>query len=272
MLSFLFWNLNRKEEAASYIARLGLTYTIDLFLCAECPSDPSPIVRGLNALNRGVYHLPAGTPAKVQLLSRLPQSQLTQRFTNIAGDMTIWRLQTSNPPFVLLAAAHLPSKMGGATEADQQSYAQLIAGELAEIEDQENCQDTMLVGDLNMNPSEPGVTSVAGLHGLMTRALAALPPRQYRRRVYRRFYNPMWGLFGDQTWGPAGTYFWDSSVASNHHWHILDQLLLRPSLASRLCNLQILAADGCQSLLSPDGVASRDHLSDRLPILFQLDI
>ena len=82
----------------------------------------------------------------------------------------------------------------------------------------------------------------------------------------------MWGLFGDQTPGPPGTHFWESSVASNQHWHMYDQILLRPSLMDRLRNIQILDRDGYQSLVDEQGIATKEHLSDHLPILFQIEV
>lgn len=105
----------------------------------------------------------------------------------------------------------------------------------------------------------------------MTKQIAGKSDRKWREEKYRRFYNPMWGLFGDLTPGPAGTHYWDSSVPSNHHWHMFDQLLLRPSLMDRLRNIQILDRDGYASLLAANGTAVKDHLSDHLPILFQVD-
>jgi hypothetical protein len=86
----------------------------------------------------------------------------------------------------------------------------------------------------------------------------------------------MWGLFGDRTSGPPGTYYWRSSVTSNHHWHILDQVLLRPSLADKLTRLKILRRDGPgsadNSLLDKHGLPEREGISDHLPLLFELDI
>ena len=106
----------------------------------------------------------------------------------------------------------------------------------------------------------------------MTKRLARLPDRVWRKEKYRRFDNPMWGLFGDQTPGPPGTHFWESSVASNQHWHMYDQILLRPSLMDRLRNIQILDRDGYQSLVDEQGIATKEHLSDHLPILFQIEV
>jgi len=270
MISFLFWNLNKREETIPYIARLAITYRVDVFLFAECPSNTQGIVEGLNAAHRGIYREASGIKTKVRVFSRLAPEHLTPRFSSL--EMTIWELKADNPRVILLAAVHLPSKAGGFLGADQQAVAGLVAADIAKFEDQEGCRDTLVVGDLNMNPFDPGMVVVTGFHALMARDLAARPDWEFRGRKFRCFYNPMWGLFGDRTPGPAGTYYWDSSVPSNQHWHMLDQVLLRPSLMGRLSNLQILAGDGYQSLLTSAGITSKDHVSDHLPILFQIDI
>jgi hypothetical protein len=273
MLSFLFWNIDKKKEAAApYVARLALTYSVDLFLLAECSGDLAPVLDPLNNVGRGVYQCPEVLETKVRVLSRLPPGLVVPSFTNLGKDMTIWAITGRDLPTVLLAAVHLMSKAGGTTPGAQGSRAGTIAKEIADDEDRKGSRATVLVGDLNMNPYEPGMVLVTGFHGLMTKPLAAEPDRGHMGADYRRFYNPMWGLFGDRTSGPPGTHFWDSSMIENHHWHMYDQVLLRPALMDRLRNLQILASDGYCSFLAPDGSASKEHLSDHLPILFQLDL
>jgi exonuclease III len=272
MLSFLFWNIAGKETTAPYVARLATTYQIDVFLFAECPGDVTALLAEVNAAHRGVYRIPQMERTRVQIITRLSEIDLVPYFTNIGGDMTIWKIRTADPPLLLLAAAHLPAKSGRFKDADQHSRAHTVAEEIAEVEDELGSRSTLLVGDLNMNPFDPGMVSVTGIHGLMTKELAARNDRKYKGALYRRFYNPMWGLFGDRTLGPAGTHFWESSAPSNQHWSILDQVLLRPSLMDRLHNLQILEGDGYHSFLTGRGTPNRADISDHLPILFQIEI
>jgi endonuclease/exonuclease/phosphatase family metal-dependent hydrolase len=172
----------------------------------------------------------------------------------------------------LLAVTHLPSKAGGHTDEGQASYANTVAAELAGYEDRRGHRNTVFVGDFNMNPYDLGMTLVDCMHGLMTSELAQGKDRDYRNRAYRRFYNPMWGLFGDRTPGPAGTHFWKSSIPHNTHWGMLDQVLLRPALIPTLAKLEILDGDGNHPLVADDGYPDKSYLSDHLPLLFELDI
>ena len=273
MISFLFWNIADNDKTFSFLGRLALTYRIDVFFLAECPKKVAAIAAVLNQQGRGIYRIADKGTTKVRSLSRLPASDFFPHFNNRKGDLTIWNLAADDPGKVQMqvAAAHLLSKAGGVTPADQQEVAAEISREIAEYEDNEGCQDTLLVGDLNMNPWEPGMVLPSCFHAFMTKQLAGLPDSEWRKEKYRRFYNPMWGLFGDRSPGPPGTHFWKWSVTSNHHWHMVDQVLLRPSLMTRLRNIQILDRDGYESLVGPGGTATKKHLSDHLPILFQID-
>jgi len=116
------------------------------------------------------------------------------------------------------------------------------------------------------------MTSVTGMHGLMTRKLAEMPDRTHLGLPRRRFYNPMWGLFGDRTPGPAGTHYWRSSVLHNPHWGMMDQVLVRAAMIDRLNELAILESDGTHTLLASDAAPDRKHLSDHLPVMFRLDV
>jgi hypothetical protein len=98
------------------------------------------------------------------------------------------------------------------------------------------------------------------------------PDRIFRNRRRRRFYNPMWGLMGDGTPGPPGSYRWRSNASHNPHWNILDQVLLRKDLVDRLHELKVLSNDGVHNLLGRDGYPDRRGLSDHLPVLFSLDV
>ncbi len=119
--------------------------------------------------------------------------------------MAVWSTVMPNTTLeILIAGVHLASKFGGTTETDQALVAGEIIAELNEVEDRHKHRNTVMIGDFNMQPYDPGMTNPIGMHGLMTQKLAERPDRVHRRKLRRSFYNPMWGLFGDRTDGPAG--------------------------------------------------------------------
>ena len=274
MITILFWNIAKKESVLDHLICLEHTHSIDVFIFAECPEDLKPAIRNLNSLGVGAYREEANVRAKVRALTRLGTKDFTHRYSSLGREMAIWSIKTPklNPAEALIAGIHLPSKIGGSNETDQALIAREVIEELVDMEDNCKHRNTIIVGDFNMHPYDPGMTSVTGVHGLMTRELAELPDRRHRDRQWRRFYNPMWGLFGDRTPGPAGSHYWRSSVLHNPYWGMLDQVLVRAPLIERLDDLHILDHDGNHTLVGSDGAPDKGHLSDHLPVLFRLDI
>src|SRR5258707_15898312 len=92
------------------------------------------------------------------------------------------------------------------------------------------------------------------LHGVMTAQLAARESREVIGEEEPMFYNPMWSYFGDRSPGPPGSYYLRSSKPLNYFWLMLDQVLLRPSLAPALTEVGIVDHDGGESLLTANGL------------------
>jgi exonuclease III len=274
VITIIFWNINKRPDILDHIECLGQTHLVDVFILSECPKNVKPALRALNVLGVGTYREEVSAKAKVRALTRLPAGDFIHRFTSIGREMAVWSVSAPKltPDEVLIAGVHLPSKAGGIKDTDQDSVVGEVIEELGDVEDIHRHRNTVFVGDFNMHPYDPGMTSVTRVHGLMTRKLAELPDRVHRRQQRRRFYNPMWGLFGDRTPGPAGSYYWRSSALHNPHWGIFDQVLIRPALIDHLKDLHILDHDGNDSLVGPDDAPDRKYLSDHLPVLFRLDI
>jgi exonuclease III len=272
VITIVFWNVAKRSHVLSHLACLAQSSSVDVFLLAECIQEISPTINELNGLNQGSYHDETTAPAKVRAITRLSRGAFDHHYTN--RHMAIWTLQSSKleQPEILVAGIHLPSKTAGPNDADQIVAASDLVKELVEIEDRHAHRNTILVGDFNMNPYDDGMTSVAGVHGLMTKELARRQDRRYNNKRYRRFYNPMWGMFGDQTPGPPGSYYWRSSVLHNTHWQMFDQLLFRPSVIDWFDGLQIMEHDGSHTLLGRNSAPDDQYLSDHLPVLFRLDI
>lgn len=272
--TILFWNLAKKQNALEHLSCLALTHRVDVFLLAESSDDLSPVLQDINKLGLGTYREADYEKTKVRAITRLAKRDFVHRYTSQGREVAIWRLRSAvmTPPEILIAGVLLPSKMGGNSVEDQASVAMEVSQEIAAFEDRSQHRNSLLIGDFNMYPYDPGMTLATGIHGLMTRALAELPDREHRGQLRRRFYNPMWGLLGDRTVGPAGSHFWRSSVLHNPHWGMLDQALLRPSLIQYLKDVFVLDFDGNHNLLGSDGAPDKNHLSDHLPIMLRLNV
>jgi hypothetical protein len=95
--------------------------------------------------------------------------------------------------------------------------------------------------------------------------------RTIHAREYALMYNPTWGVMGDRTPGPSGTFYRASSETVNYYWNTYDQVLMRPALAGHLRELRVLDSDGTESLLTASGLPDAVNSSDHLPLLFRFD-
>jgi hypothetical protein len=281
MLSFLFWNLMGNQETTwaarspalrTHITRIVSSFGVDVVLLAESAFTPSEIVAALNRGRPGNFSYPASNSRRIHLFTRLSAMAITDQFNDSSdGRLTIRRVATSPTNDILLAVLHFQSQMAWNPE-EQALQATVTHQDITETENVVGHQQTVLVGDLNMNPFDLGVVGAQALNAVMTRDLARGEERTVAGRAYRFFYNPMWGHFGDRTPGPAGTYFYSTSSPRNYYWHLFDQVLLRPALMDALADLRILENDGHESLLTDRRRPRSSEASDHLPVLFRLDV
>jgi len=270
MLTFLFWNLNGKPLQAT-VANLVKAHEVDILVLAECGVAPATFLSTLNEEGRAQFDFPFSECAAIAIYTRFPGRVLTP--LKESDRFTIRTLALPARPEILLGAAHLPSKLHRGPLGQAFGCAE-FAGALREVEDGVGHRRTVLLGDLNMNPFEPGVTAAPGLNGVMTREIALRGPRFAEKTAYPFFYNPMWGLFGDGTDGPAGTYYRSSSQPETTFWNIYDQILIRPDLLPHFDNrsLRILSDDGVRNLVTKRGIPDSKEFSDHLPVMFQLGL
>jgi hypothetical protein len=273
MISFLFWNLN-KRDLTERIVQLANTHELDVIVLIESGVEREHLYRALNK-EKAAYNLP---------LDLVPEDE--SRFiilTRFAGEfmkpffdldrVTIRRLALPGIPEVLLAVMHLQSMLYSDTihqTIESGRYAKLIRSK----EKEAGHSRTVVVGDLNMNPFDSGMAAAGAFNAVMTRQITELGSREVQEEEYPFFYNPMWGRFGDTTRGPAGTFYYQSGKHVNYYWHILDQVLIRPDLLPYFNHndLDILTDDGQNPLVASDGRPDDKAASNHLPLLFRLSL
>jgi len=271
MTVFAFWNLHN-QQLGHMIANLAATYDVDVFLLAECSMGPSQLLSDLNTNGSSLYHYVRNIgQEKIQIYTKFPA-----RFVTSVLDgprYTIRHLTLPAMAELLLVVSHFPSKVNW-DEHSQAAESVMLAQEIAQAEIDVGHQRTVLVGDLNMNPFEPGVVNAAGLHAVMSKNIALNGSRTVQGKSYHYFYNPMWSLLGDASDGPPGTHYYSRSSHRELFWNMFDQVLIRPDLLDRFNNrdLRILDTDGRTTLLTANGLPDSTVASDHLPILFTLNL
>jgi hypothetical protein len=269
MASFLFWNV-RGKELLDEIATASLENEVDVLILAEYPFNPvsASLLEKLNVGPR-VYTCPFDPSPKLTFVSRYPVGSLTPIYDE--GGISIRQV---TPPLgleVLLVALHMPSKLYMSKE-EQAINSVRLAEAIAAAETKVGHANSVVIGDLNMDPYEDGMVSADGLHGVMDKSIALELSRTVGGKVRSFFYNPMWSRLGDETThGPPGTYFRRGGQISPF-WHTFDQVLLRPSLLEYYSPsaLRVITRIGDRDLLRAGRIDA--SVSDHLPVLLRLEV
>ncbi len=269
-ITFLFWNIHRKDLSVS-IVRLCRQHSVDILMLAENRIFPGTLLNALNDTEEAEYHyLQDSRCEKLHIFARYSQQII---YPLDATDRVSFRaVNIPSQSEFLLVAVHLPDKRNFSSSSQYAEAAQLSV-RIRNVEAQQGHARTVVVGDLNMNPFDAGVIGASGLHAVMTRQIALRQERVVQSNTYPFFYNPMWGHLGDLHSGPPGTFYYEHAEHDVYFWNMFDQVLLRPTLLPMFQNdsLRILQTDGEVSLMTNAGRPSIATGSDHLPILFQLN-
>jgi hypothetical protein len=268
MPKFLFWNLARRD-IPGFVHNLTRQEDVDVLILAECRIPPARLLEELNAASPDYQYAP-GNCGHLIFFTRFDSRFLTPLFES--HRISIRRLALPARQPILVAAAHLPSKM--AYSEDSMVFESVhLARMIDEVEDREGHQRTILLGDLNMNPFEPGMVAArGGLHAVMSRRVAARSTRVVQKEKYKFFYNPMWNHLGDSG-AAGGTFYFENSEPVCYFWNVYDQVLLRPDLLDGFAaeNVRILTEVRGVSLVQDDGRPDKAMASDHLPVMLDLN-
>jgi len=264
-LNITFWNVGGRQLDAELVELIKATYT-DFLVLAEYPSDEMTLVRASQKSGVSIYSVPKIACERISIFTRFrPSSIKHQRETN-RYTMKELKLQGCVP--LLLVLVHLPSKLH-ATEVDQLQEAIYFKQDIEAAEADVGHTNTLVIGDFNMNPFDHGMVSASALHSIPCLETARGKHRIIHGRAHSYFYNPSWSLFGDRS-GSPGTYFYRSSSHVSYYWNLLDQVVMRPSIADRFDknSLNVVTTAGSVDLVGKNG---RPSASDHLPISFTLE-
>jgi hypothetical protein len=270
MLTFLFWNL-QKKRLEQRVARIARHHHVDVVILAESIIPASVMLETLNPPGTALYHQPFSNCDKVRIYTRFGRDYIHP--VQEEARFTIQSIELPGVMPLLLVAAHLQSRLHWNAESIS-SGCKTLSDDIRAVETDKKHSNTILVGDLNLNPFDVGLVTANGLHAVMTPTVAQREGRIIDGRSYPFFYNPMWSHFGDRGPNPPGTYYYPDSQHMVYFWHMYDQVLLRPELLPYFdhSHLQILTDDGTELLVTRNGLPDTRNASDHLPLLFRLSL
>lgn len=267
MAVLLFWNLGRSTNL-ELVAAACRDHRVEILILAELSPPSSDVLRSLNAAGEFGFAEAVWAPSPVKFFHRLPSGSLAPVFDD--ARVSIRRV---TPPLgleILIVACHLPSKLHRDYN-DQYYTARKLRDDIAKAELLVGHKNSLVIGDLNMNPFEVAMNAADGLHAVMDKRVAMKAPRTINGVQWDYFYNPMWSRMGDESIGPAGTYYRGAAHVADFYWHTFDQVLLRPALLPfyKKEHLRILTEIDGKQLVSERGLVG--GFPDHLPILLKLE-
>jgi hypothetical protein len=175
---------------------------------------------------------------------------------------------------VLISVVHGLDKRNNSPAKQELFLEQVVTG-LSYLERTVGHDRSIVLGDFNANPFDSSVAGAVGMNAVISRAIARSEPRRIFDVSYPYFYNPMWNLYGDEHSSSApATYYYRGSDPHELYWHMLDQVVLRPSLLDRFdfSSLEIVTSVRNIKLTGPKGIPDRGRFSDHLPVVFAVDL
>ena len=265
----LFWNVNRRDLTPLIVSLAG-SKAADIVVLNEPPPAGADTLAALRGNVSDKFYEPAAQPGgRFRCYARDAGLDLTEVHDGSRTSVRRLRLGGDN---LLLAFVHGIDPRNH-DPAARQEFAHELASELRFAADQQGTGRLLIVGDFNMNPYDRGMDLASGLNARMTRRCVKSRIRSGTRRLRGRdfdlFYNPMWGLFGDNTPGPAGTIY-DQSSQGPYGWSMFDQVLVHHSLVRRFRRVRILTKGAGTPLATADGRPDKDRASNHFPILVTL--
>lgn len=271
-MRFLFWNTNKKQ-IPGLIAQLTEQFKIDVLALAENEIPINLLLKSVNEHNTGpeTFTSPFNPSERITVLCKLPNDSI--RPLADEGGVSVRHVVPPLGEDIILVIAHLPSKLYK-NDQDQAFNSVRIVRMIEEYERKLGHSRTVVVGDFNMNPFEPGVVAADTFHAVMSRQIAAKGSRMVDRQQRRFFYNPMWSRMGDHTKGPPGTYHYGSGGQICYFWNTFDQVLVRPELLRSFNDddLHVVTKIGQINLFTDSNLPDTNVASDHLPLVFNLNL
>ncbi len=262
MSQIIFWNVNKKD-LTSFVCAIATSTNADVIVLNENSVSSIETLKALQKTVSTDFYCPSASSEKrFHCFCRTHKLDMSEVHS---GSRTSVRKFQIGHNKALLALVHGVDIRNYDPET-RQSFAQSLADEMRFVKEQQRTNKLILLGDFNMNPYDRGMNLAAGLNAMMTKSCVERGSRRHIDTDYDFYYNPMWSLFGDNTYGPAGTVY-DTSNQGPYGWSMLDQVVINYSIVNFFNNVIILTEAGTQSLMNQKGHPDSEKASDHFPIL-----
>jgi hypothetical protein len=279
MATFGFWNVNSlrnvkaaQKEIPRLVAELALERSLEVLFLIECEMPYASLMAGFKG---GPAYYPIECRDRFKVLARFDPKLMERLSPPAGGDrFDMWHLKLPLQRDVILTLVHGPDKRNN-SPLRQELFLEQVTSTISFFEKEIGHDRSVVFGDFNANPFELPMAGVRGMNAVMSRTTALGKPRRMYDQSYSYFYNPMWNLYGDEPRNSApATYYYLGSDPHELYWHMLDQVLIRPSLISEFdfSVLEIVTSILGTELTRPNGIPNETKFSDHLPVVFAVDL
>lgn len=259
-MKFLFWNTHRNVKINYVLEQLIEENNIHIIMLAEYKADINDLLSKFQLFE----YVTVGCD-RINILGTMHPSYIQPFIQSHYASFQIIKDK------LILCCIHLPGRMYGNSERIREKAIAQINYDLDALERQIGSENTVVVGDFNLNPYESSL--------IRFNCFRSLPICEEIKNTVKKdnfeskpFYNPMWNFFGDFKF-PYGTYYYKGDGnGENIFWHIFDQVIIRPAMRAKFVedSLKIVTETNRISLLDEQN-HPRKEISDHLPIMFEIE-
>ena len=273
-VKFLYWNINNRAASFVYEIKKLIKDTDILLLVENNNINDNTIERELGLIKIQYRTLFDETVYTPKFYTRYKNSELEHVGVASSKRLVFASLKFPDTDEILIGGIHFPSKHNY-SDLPQLEIARNYIQEIEEFETIKNNRRTLLFGDFNMNPFEPGMTEFSAFNATLSAFEAKKISKKFHYKEYNYFYNPMWSFLGDRNYQTGerklpGSYYHINSP----YWNIFDKVIMRPDIIDifDFSSIEIIDSLGVEKLVDDNFIIKRNTYSDHLPLRFKINL
>lgn len=261
-MKILFWNVNGNKNINQYVASVVDDYKIDILIMAEYNADESELYSLFKESRQNLVKC---------FTSGCDRINVWSNYINIESGIQedYYSIQILFDKYIL-CCVHLFTDLHGDRSEERLEEIKKIIYDIQKTEEDIKSQQTIIIGDFNEMPYGKGCLNANGFHGLPELKTTDKPIRTVNKKIYRKFYNPMWSLMGDFSY-PAGTYYLNQSKLHSPMWYMHDQVIISQEVLPVFIKEELKIITICSYAdLKDKNQHPNKKISDHFPIMCEI--